>query len=193
MISVLLVEFRCSLSYVGVISRLQVAWVLALLLQFIFLDLPILLLGLSVQGYRIPPHAACCWPVGRFPFWFLTHPFDFPQLKHAILAADQPLQFLDLLECEYFPYHLQGLVYCGVGEVLTSWDWFLQSDLCKLSIVERCMTLLKWRLSGQLFPDWLACWNFIAALPIFCFGVPCWQVLPPFVQPPCCWSSVITV
>ena len=105
-----------------------------------------------------------CRSVGRSPFWFSAHFFmspNIPQLKRVILVAGQSLRFIDPLWYEYFPHPLQGWIFCGVGEVLTSRHCFLRSDLCTLATVVWCC----WSgvLNDQSFPDWLAYQTSVAA------------------------------
>ena len=117
------------------------AWVLVFPLQFTLPDWPVLLesfvytLATKIQDSSLVLIAVDLSLDSLFGFWqTLSKCPTILQLKQAILAAKQSLQFFNLLGFKCLPHPLQSLAYCGVGEILTSWD-FLQFDLCTLVVV----------------------------------------------------------
>ena len=164
---VLLVKLRCSLPDIGIIGRTRVAWMLALPLQFTFLDGPVFILGPSVYllVVRIWDSSLIILATDLladplFGFWYtLSICQIIAQLQHAILATKQSFQFIN------------PLMYHGIGEILTFWYCILWPYLCMLAVVVQCMILLKWGVDWSVISRLTSLSNFCVVLWVFSASV----------------------
>ena len=135
------------------------------------------------------------WGILSTPFFcFLTHSFhlpDYPTANTCHLGCQTVLMVPQYIGMWILSTSSAGL---GVFKGLCG------PNFLGLLLVVRPARCLLWggawyywngKLTGQSFPCWLAwqtsvgvLWE-LQLLPIFCFGVPCWWVLPP-----CCLSSL---